>query len=168
MRLFKRHKTNINVGIQECRKCKNNLRCEECVYPSENKTLKTENENYSHNIRNLTAESMQLQAEIKRLEKVQVQYVKAYFDEFAERLKNDFRIAQLYPELMSEIIDELVETMKNEFVTLEDFTELIKVKAYKEFWGELKKRNTMDERIVSVASGDNLLKEMVGETDEAV
>ena len=37
----------------------------------------------------------------------------------------------------------------------------IKSEAYKEFWEELKRRNTMDKRIVSVTSGDNLLKELV-------
>ena len=46
MRLFKRRKTNENtvlqLGITECRICKNNIRCEECVYPSENKSLKEE------------------------------------------------------------------------------------------------------------------------------
>lgn len=31
----------------------------------------------------------------------------------------------------------------------------------KEFWEELKKRNTMDERIVSVDSGDKLLTELI-------
>ena len=48
----------------------------------------------------------------------------------------------------------------------EDYTttiNAIKSEAYKEFWEELKRRNTMDERIISVASGDNLLKELAGE-----
>ena len=40
---------------------------------------------------------------------------------------------------------------------------ITKCKAIKEFWGELKSRNTTDKRIVSVETGDNLLKEMVGE-----
>lgn len=46
MELFKRYTTNENtvlqLGITECRKCKNNMRCEECVYPSENEALKEE------------------------------------------------------------------------------------------------------------------------------
>ena len=41
----------------------------------------------------------------------------------------------------------------------------IRAETCKEFWEELKRRNTMDERIVSVASGDNLLKELVGKHD---
>lgn len=39
----------------------------------------------------------------------------------------------------------------------------IRAEAVKEFWGKLKQQNTMDARIVSVASGDYLVKEMVGE-----
>lgn len=46
MKFFKKHKTKdkatFNVGIRECRTCENNLRCEECAYPSENETLKAE------------------------------------------------------------------------------------------------------------------------------
>lgn len=46
MKFFKRHKTKdkatCNVGIRECRTCDNNIRCEECAYPSENETLKAE------------------------------------------------------------------------------------------------------------------------------
>lgn len=56
---------------------------------------------------------------------------------------------------------------KREMETRE-FTEALKTieaEAVKLFWNELKKRNTMDERIVSVASGDNLLKELTGAED---
>ena len=46
MKLFKKHKTKdkvtFNVGIRECRTCDNNMRCEECAYPSENEMLKAE------------------------------------------------------------------------------------------------------------------------------
>ncbi len=38
-----------------------------------------------------------------------------------------------------------------------------KNEAIKEFWNRLKAQNTMDERIISVKSGDDLVKEMVGE-----
>ena len=51
-----------------------------------------------------------------------------------------------------------------------NFTEALKTiegEAVKVFWGELKKRNTMDERIVSVASGEKLLAELVGDKDES-
>ena len=83
--------------------------------------------------RNFEEQNENLKAEIERLEKVQVQYVKAYFDEFAERLKNDFRLAQLDIGLTSAVVDELAETMSNEFNTLADFTDLIKAEAVKEF-----------------------------------
>lgn len=43
----------------------------------------------------------------------------------------------------------------------------IRAEAIKEFWGKLKEQNTMDARIVSVASGDNLLKEMTGGLNNA-
>ena len=36
----------------------------------------------------------------------------------------------------------------------------IRAKERKEFWERLKSQNTMDERIISVQSGDNLLAEM--------
>jgi uncharacterized protein YutD len=50
--------------------------------------------------------------------------------------------------------------------TLEDYDNLIgdiSIEACKEFWDKLKKHSTMDKRIVSVASGDVLLKELVGD-----
>lgn len=74
------------------------------------------------------------QAEIERLEKVQVQYVKAYFDEFTERLKSDFSLSSsTIDTVIYEIVDELTETIKKEFGTLADFTDLIKSEAIKEF-----------------------------------
>lgn len=107
-------------------------------------------------------------AEIERLEKVQVQYVKAYFDEFAERLKNDFRLAQLDIGLTSAVVDELVETMNSEFNTLADFTDLIKTEANIEFAERLKAVSRphphLDTRMVFELQIDNLLKEMVGES----
>lgn len=39
----------------------------------------------------------------------------------------------------------------------------IRAEAIKEFWDRLKAQNTMDERIISVKSGDDLVKEMAGE-----
>ena len=39
----------------------------------------------------------------------------------------------------------------------------IKAEAIKEFWDRLKAQNTMDERIISVKSGDDLVKEMAGD-----
>lgn len=39
----------------------------------------------------------------------------------------------------------------------------IRAEAVKEFWNRLKAQNTMDERIISVKSGDDLVKEMAGD-----
>lgn len=50
--------------------------------------------------------------------------------------------------------------------SLAEYDELINEiasEAIKEFWGELKRRNTLDYGIVSAIAGDNLVKEMVGE-----
>lgn len=47
--------------------------------------------------------------------------------------------------------------------TLDDYDNLIgdiSAEGIKEFWNELKARNTMDRRIISVESGDNLVKEL--------
>lgn len=56
----------------------------------------------------------------------------------------------------------LLSEWKTEAYKLSDNIDGIKVEAIKEFWGKLKEQNTMDARIVSVASGDNLVKEMTG------
>lgn len=42
----------------------------------------------------------------------------------------------------------------------------IRSEAIKEFWDRLKAQNTMDERIISVKSGDELAEEMAGEQYE--
>lgn len=39
----------------------------------------------------------------------------------------------------------------------------IRAEAVKEFWNRLKAQNTIDERIISVKSGDDLAKEMAGD-----
>lgn len=59
---------------------------------------------------------------------------------------------------------ESLQKENNLFADLGKLYSEIKAEAIKEFWNELKSRNTMDERIVSVASGDNLVKEMAGDT----
>lgn len=38
-----------------------------------------------------------------------------------------------------------------------------KAEAIREFWNRLKAQNTMDERIISVKSGDELIEEMAGD-----
>lgn len=108
-------------------------------------------------------------AEIERLEKVQVQYVKAYFDEFAERLKNDFRLAQLDIGLTSAVVDELVETMNNEFNTLADFTDLIKAEAVEKLANRLKAKALSTKRggrlgVIDCFDIEELKKEVVGES----
>lgn len=122
-------------------------------------------------------------AEMERLEKVQVQYVKAYFDEFTERLKSDFSLSSsTIDTVIYEIVDELTETMKKEFGTLADFTDLIKSEAIKEFAERLKfiivnkpSEFTAEKGTVDFLNGlthrqheildniDNLVKEMIGE-----
>lgn len=118
MKLFKRHKTKdkvtFNVGIRECRTCENNLRCEECVYPSENEMLKSEIERLNKELHNQRAE-------------------KDIFKESYYSAKKK------------------LETAKNE--------------AMQDFWNELKKRSTLDWRIVSTITGDNILKEKMGENN---
>lgn len=106
------------------------------------------------------------QAEIERLQKVQVQYVKAYFDEFVERLKFDISLAKLDSGLLDYVIDELVETMKIEFSREADFTDLIKSEAIKEFAERLKGFRNGDYIFVTTKLIDNLVKEMLGDEND--
>ena len=48
-------------------------------------------------------------------------------------------------------------------VKLQKKLKTTRAEAIKEFWKELKNRSTLDHRIVSTVTGDNLVKEMVGE-----
>ena len=98
--------------------------------------------------------------EIERLGKVQVQYVKAYFDEFVERLKKDLTMTYCYTEDLNEVIDELVETMKNEFTEFEDFTELLTNSALHKFVNKLKE--TPNNAIYKYEI-DKILKETIGD-----
>lgn len=75
---------------------------------------------------------------IERLEKGHVEYVKAVFNEFVERLKNDLSLAQIDDSLLISVVNELVETMKNEFNEFVDLTKLIENKTIKEFTDKLK------------------------------
>ena len=107
-------------------------------------------------------------AEIERLEKTQVQYVKAWVDEFVSRLKIDCSLAIPNGALLNNVIDELVESMKSDFSRLLDFTNLIQVKAVKEFAERLKTEQSFydgqETRIYLTEKDlDNLVKEMVGE-----
>ena len=75
---------------------------------------------------------------IERLEKGHVEYVKAVFNEFVQRLKNDLSLAQIDDSLIISVVNELVETMKNEFNEFVDLTKLIENKTIKEFTAKLK------------------------------
>ena len=48
-------------------------------------------------------------------------------------------------------------------ITMRNSAKETRNEAIREFWDILKAQNTMDERIISVKSGDDLVKEMVGE-----
>ena len=72
-------------------------------------------------------------AEIERLRGVQIQYVRAYFNEFVQRLKSDCSLALLDTDLLNKVIDDLVEAMEVDFGNISDFTALIKSEAYREF-----------------------------------
>ena len=77
-------------------------------------------------------------AENERLRGVQIQYVRAYFNEFAQRLKSDCSLAFLDTDLLNKVIDDLVEAMEVDFSNVSDFTALIKSEAYREFADRLK------------------------------
>ncbi len=72
-------------------------------------------------------------AETERLRGVQIQYVRAYFNEFVQRLKSDCSLALLDTDLLNKVIDDLVEAMEVDFSNISDFTALIKSEAYREF-----------------------------------
>ena len=117
-----------------------------------------------------------LQAENERLEKTQVQYVKAFFDEFVERLIKDFLLAkqdndELNIVLLNKIVVELADSMNSDFNGITDFADLIRAEAIKEFTERLKElyedENITDDMHCSVgvikANIDDVKKEMVGE-----
>lgn len=83
-----------------------------------------------------------------------------------EKLKRIERFATKTIEKQNAEIERLKEekTQLNKSLrfAIEDGLKL-KHEAIKEFWQRLKSQNTMDRRIISVESGDNLLKEMAGD-----
>ena len=92
MKLFKRHKTKdkvtFNVGIRECRTCENNLRCEECVYPSENEMLKSEIERLKSGCKRLVEKQNLYKENTQATREWQIETAKAEaIKEFAERLR---------------------------------------------------------------------------------
>lgn len=76
-------------------------------------------------------------AEIDRLKKEVEDKERAYNDEFCLRKEWQSKCRELLKE-----------------------KQITESKAIKEFWDRLKAQNTMDKRIISVKSGNNLLKEM--------
>lgn len=94
-------------------------------------------------------------------------------------VKSNLKVSSCRFELMCELSD-LVNRQKAEIerlskllddkcdICIEDICiEKERAKAINEFWETLKVQNTMDERIVSVVSGDRLAKEMTeGKEDE--
>lgn len=103
MKFFKKHKTKdkatFNVGIRECRTCENNLRCEECAYPSENETLKAEIERLKNCVKSedevMDIAKRTMEPLVKEITREQIDIavkqakVEAY-KEFAERLKEKY------------------------------------------------------------------------------
>ena len=109
------------------------------------------------------------ETEIERLQKVQVDCVKAILDEYAERLKSDFTLAMSDGNIpFCEIIDELTNTMKSEYRSYPDFTDLIVEKAIKEFAERFKSFLNLDqsgeEETVSFEDIDNLVTEFLNES----
>lgn len=81
----------------------------------------------------LITENNRQKAEIERLQLVQVNYAKAFLDEYADRLKDDFSFMFPCTDDINKVIDELTDTMKNEYSSYPNFTNLIVKKAIKEF-----------------------------------
>jgi phage host-nuclease inhibitor protein Gam len=114
-----------------------------------------ENENYSHNIKNLTAENMQLHAEIKRLNSC---------------VKSEDEVRAIMKSQMTPMVKEIV----NEQINVA--AKLARAEAIKEFAERLKLHTYIvsDESqtgiinrysVVTVNQIDNLVKEMVGEQE---
>lgn len=112
-------------------------------YTQELNRLKTENECYSHNIKNLTAENMQLQAEIERLQNESIGNC-----ELAISMRNDNNLKGD----CSYCID------KAKAEAIKEFAEMVKIKSY-----ELEHCDDEIFKVVDVSDIDNLLKELVGE-----
>lgn len=72
-----------------------------------------------------------------------------------ERLKN-------YEELYEDLKTENLETIR----LIQGSINSARAEAVKEFWERLKSANTLDERIISAATGDKLVKEMTEGRDK--
>lgn len=59
-----------------------------------------------------------------------------------------------------------LQSMRNAANSYKMHYENAKVEAVKEFWDRLKAQNTIDKRIISFKSGDNLVKEMTEVKDD--
>ena len=101
--------------ISECERCADKIGCRDTL------------------IKNALDLINRQKAEIERLQEVQIQYVRAYFNEFVKRLKSDCSLALFDTDFLNKVIDDLVEAMEVDFFNILDFTALIKSEAYKEF-----------------------------------
>lgn len=113
------------------------------------------------------------QAEIERLQKVQIGYAKAFLDEYADRLKSDFTLAMSDGYVpICEIVDELTDAMKSEYSSYTDFTDLIVEKAIKSFAESFKESLLMQDgilvgRLIYADEIDNLVKEFLNKKSSA-
>lgn len=118
------------------------------------------------------------QAEIERLklfEKKVIEPVVANLEENL-RLENENNELKTQIERLRAKNKKLLQKLrKTSFRTIEQHNEFVQQRlkdcikarnrAMEEFWEKLKSQSTMDKRIISVETGDNLLKEMVGENN---
>ena len=149
MKFFKRHKTKdkaqINVGIRECRTCDNNIRCEECAYPKENEILRAEIEDARIGVKSYKGK---YESAVKTTRELQT----LVDEQQAEIERLNEAVDALTQQIMKPFHEEREKCIKCE--------KELKISAMQDFWNELKKRSTLDWRIVSTITGDNLLNEI--------
>ena len=133
--------------------------------------LEKEKDNIQGHLTSLKHRYDVAKSEVARLSEVQVQYVRAYFEEFITRLIRDCQMTTLDTSLLGAICKDLMEAMEVDFANLADFTHLIEVRAYQELVEKIKlhsrKMQSSDfsgefwDKAVLVTDIDNLLKEKV-------
>lgn len=77
--------------------------------------------------------------------------------DFVKRQQAEIERLRNYEELYEELKAENLETIR----LIQRSINSARVEAVKEFWERLKSANTLDERIISAATGDKLVKEMI-------
>lgn len=93
-------------------------------------------------------------AEIERLE-IELQAMRGAANSYKAEVE---RLQNVYPCKVK--VGNRCEVWANSLDDYDKFIGDVSAEGIKEFWEELKARNTMDRRIISVASGDNLVKAM--------